>query len=674
MEKQKIKKISRKVCTKEYPKGTREFQLSDGFSLHPVLKQQIDIYLKNVKKDWDFTIIISGEGEVRVGKCQPKGSKVLMANGEWKNIEEININEKVLSPNIKNGKIEYAVVKEISNYFSKDNYAVYRKSTKEKLYECSGNHLIPIIMRKRKHSNIHYKGTETIIDNIPANQLAEKSESWFKNESVVTWQGFFIDKFDHTPDPKIDPYSFGLFLGDGHFRSKKNPISRNLGITNSNLDSINYVLQKYPALRREQKPHNKAKTYYFSLKGEFALLLSQLGLEGKGSGEKFLPNKIKRASADYRLKVLAGLIDSDGYVDKRGIITYTTKSKILANDIITLCRSLGGNSRLKKIKKEIKSLGFSGEYWNIQINLGKNQGKIPLINKFKKNRLKKQSTLGHIPFYIEKIESKEVYGIVLNNESKLYITDNFCVTHNSVLAMQIAAYWTQQIKELYKIKVPFNLNENFVFNGIDLVKKGNKLGVSHPYSALIFDEAGADLEGVKSMKSSTKAVKDFFRECGQYNLLNILVIPEFFDLPKGIALSRSSCMINVYWIGDSEGIMNRGYFKFYSRPNKKYLYLKGKKDLNYNAGKYDFYGSFSNFYTVDEKEYRKLKREALRTREKITTNEIKLRHWIKGSLAYMYDNGLSYREIATEISTRGKLKISYQTVGNLLVGLREEEE
>ena len=183
----------------------------------------------------------------------------------------------------------------------------------------------------------------------------------------------------------------------------------------------------------------------------------------------------------------------------------------------------------------------------------------------------------------------------------------------SVLAMQIAAYWVHQLKQLYDIDVPLG-EENFVFNGSELIKTGNRLGTEHPYSVLIFDEAGSDLEGTKVMKSSTQAVKDFYRECGQYNLLNILVIPEFFDLPRGIAISRSICLIDVSYNANSEGLLERGYFRFYSRLNKKKLYLKGKRDLDYNAHVYNFRGRFYNFYPIDEEEYRGAKQKALSRR------------------------------------------------------------
>lgn len=179
----------------------------------------------------------------------------------------------------------------------------------------------------------------------------------------------------------------------------------------------------------------------------------------------------------------------------------------------------------------------------------------------------------------------------------------------SVLAMQIAAYLAEQCN------VPFGLAKNFVFDGEDLIKKGHVLGQGPAGSPLIFDEAGADLEGKKIMMGSTKKVLDFFRECGQYNLFNILIIPDFFDLPKGIALNRSICLINVYAMADENDILRRGFFDFYNKPAKKKLYLQGKKDLDYNAAKYTFHGVFRHFYPVDEVEYRKMKQEALRKRD-----------------------------------------------------------
>lgn len=191
----------------------------------------------------------------------------------------------------------------------------------------------------------------------------------------------------------------------------------------------------------------------------------------------------------------------------------------------------------------------------------------------------------------------------------------------SVLGMEIAAYWTNQIKKLYGKKTILSL-KNFVFDGRKLIEQGNALGQSYPYACLIYDEAGADLSGTKIMTQMTQDVLDFYRECGQYNLLNILILPDFFDLPRSIAITRSIFLINVDYEPDEEGIFQRGIGKFYSRKAKKQLYLEGKRDLNYDAVACDFIFRYYAFYPVNEEEYRKAKVDALRHREKRRANVV----------------------------------------------------
>ncbi|MAH48712.1 hypothetical protein CMI37_22995 [Candidatus Pacearchaeota archaeon] len=181
----------------------------------------------------------------------------------------------------------------------------------------------------------------------------------------------------------------------------------------------------------------------------------------------------------------------------------------------------------------------------------------------------------------------------------------------SVLGMQIASYIAYEMQEVYGKKTIFNLDDNFVFDGQELIKKGHDLGAKAPYSPILFDEAGADLDSKKVLRASTQIVFDYFRECGQYNLFNILIIPDFFDLPKGIAISRSICLLDVYYQVDREGYFKRGFFRFFSKPRKKDLYVNGKKFLNYYAARPEIIGDFREFYPIDEKKYREIKREKM---------------------------------------------------------------
>jgi hypothetical protein len=240
----------------------------------------------------------------------------------------------------------------------------------------------------------------------------------------------------------------------------------------------------------------------------------------------------------------------------------------------------------------------------------------------------------------------------------------------SLLALQIAYYWKDQMKKVHGIDVPFTIKDNIVFRGAELIKQGNHLGKNFPHSPLVFDEAGADLLGVKWQKSTTQDVKDFLRECGQYNLLTILVLPEFFDLSKGVALSRSDALIDVYVLPNKEGIWDRGFYNFYSRPSKKMLYLKGRKELNYKAHPKDFHGRFYNNYPIDEQEYRTAKQVALKERE---NDKVQDKYLVQRNVLFkiLVENGFTHQKIVDEMKELG-VSISQQAISYALTNTNHQ--
>lgn len=231
----------------------------------------------------------------------------------------------------------------------------------------------------------------------------------------------------------------------------------------------------------------------------------------------------------------------------------------------------------------------------------------------------------------------------------------------SMLSLQIMAYWSWLMEDLYGIKVPFDVKRNIVFNWDKLIEMGHKLASETHYCSLNYDEAGETMEGTKTATKELKAVKDYLRECGQYNFLNILVLPEFFTLPKGVALTRSVFLIDVYYIANEEGIFERGFFRFYSRRNKKMLYLKGKKELNYNAHPYNFDGRFYKFYPIDEQEYRNAKEEALKNR---SSNVRDVVMEVRDCLLYLLNKKLKYTQesISQEIWKYARINIHQTTI------------
>jgi hypothetical protein len=203
------------------------------------------------------------------------------------------------------------------------------------------------------------------------------------------------------------------------------------------------------------------------------------------------------------------------------------------------------------------------------------------------------------------------YNIPQDWDSVILISGSGMVrVGKSVLAQQIAKYLS------IKLETPFSL-DNIVFSGSELISKAK----SFPkMSVFVYDEARGELDTKKVLEEMTKTLLDFFAECGMYNHVLILVLPEFFDLPKSIAISRSELLLNVFREREPKKDKNdedvvkfmRGFFYGYHRPTKKKLYILGKKNFNdYDIVKSDFKGRFSNTFTVDKREYEAKKLEYL---------------------------------------------------------------
>ena len=213
----------------------------------------------------------------------------------------------------------------------------------------------------------------------------------------------------------------------------------------------------------------------------------------------------------------------------------------------------------------------------------------------------------------------------------------------SLIGMQVGYYLNYKVNELNKLHNTFT-TDNYAFRGDYLIKMSKEFP---QYSVLSFDEAGSDLMARKTMHGTTQALLDYLRECGQKNQFLICILPDFFDLPKGIALTRSVCLIDVQFADK----FNRGRFNFYGRRAKKMLYLKGKKFLDYESHRSDFHGAFTNFYTIDETKYRQMKMDALQGREKQAADKesrkhIRLSAHRKELILFLKEQGITQTAIA----------------------------
>lgn len=160
-------------------------------------------------------------------------------------------------------------------------------------------------------------------------------------------------EFQEREAPELDPYFLGLILGDGS-------IIRNVAVTTPDVEIVD-DLYRFAAnlglrLRCEQLPHNEANTYFFvDDRGHNNSLIDQLrslGLFGKSSGLKFIPEEYRLGSREVRFAMLAGLLDTDGHLMNGCCFEFVSKSRRLAEDVVFVARSLGFLATLRE--KEVK--------------------------------------------------------------------------------------------------------------------------------------------------------------------------------------------------------------------------------------------------------------------------------------------------------------------------------
>ena len=134
-------------------------------------------------------------------------------------------------------------------------------------------------------------------------------------------------------DLPIDPYLLGLWLGDGS--------SAGSVIYCHRADEPYYRLRAQSAGEQWRVSAEKGNVLTCTLaRGPAPQLHTRLRRLGV-LGSKHVPALYLRAGMDQRLELMRGLMDSDGYLDHRGLAEYTTTSERLAQGVLELTLSLG---------------------------------------------------------------------------------------------------------------------------------------------------------------------------------------------------------------------------------------------------------------------------------------------------------------------------------------------
>lgn len=241
-----------------------------------------------------------------------------------------------------------------------------------------------------------------------------------------------------TPRP-IAPYVLGALIGDGCMG--ESICDRCIYLCTPD----EFIVEKFKSYGYDMSKKyanyiDSCATYVIS-NNNIVEDIKTLKMNGCTAANKFIPKFYKYSTIEERKELLCGLLDTDGYVDDRGHLSYTTISKKLAEDVAFVVRSLGGRASITSKKAGYKDgdgvFHPCNEAYTIWICTKFNDEIVSLPKK--KNRVKKYGyveidkdlKLEKTIVSAEYIGMKEGRCISVDNPSGLYMVDDFTVTHNS---------------------------------------------------------------------------------------------------------------------------------------------------------------------------------------------------------------------------------------------------
>ena len=226
----------------------------------------------------------------------------------------------------------------------------------------------------------------------------------------------------------IDPYVFGVWLGDGT-SVYPNVTSYDDEIINRIAETENIKKLKGAGLYALTGKHDK---------GLFKHRLKALGV----LGDKRIPVEYLRASEEQRLELLRGIMDADGTVDENGSTSIDWTKKDLAEDLVELITSLGWKVSFRESDTKIYGRTVSKRY---RMNFRANKKPFHLqrkANLWKAPKAQASRYTQRTIVAIDKIDSVPTKCITVDSANSLYLTGREMVpTHNSFLASLIIAWW-----------------------------------------------------------------------------------------------------------------------------------------------------------------------------------------------------------------------------------------
>lgn len=361
------------------------------------------------------------------GRSQPIFTNVLTPDG-WRPIGDLRVGDLVVGSN--------GEPTPVLGVYPQGEKDIYRVTSQDGSWTLAcGEHLWTVRTRDDKRRDKPWRVLETqdMIGNLRAGH-ARRYELPMLTAPV---------EFPVREIP-MDPYALGLLLGDGCLTGSTTP-----SFSTEDEELVHALEAALPgvAVRHKGGPdyvlnRTKSPGDVITLENPVTRILRELDLLGSRSHSKFVPDDYLFNTADVRLAVLQGLLDSDGgpvaQKDRTCRIQYSTASVVLRDDVIALVQSLGGVAYTRRRAAEGREQGSARaahRYDAHVVDIRLPEGIEPFRLARKRDRYRAAGGGGRPMRFIDSIEPagrEEAVCIQVAAEDSLYVTQDYLLTHNTL--------------------------------------------------------------------------------------------------------------------------------------------------------------------------------------------------------------------------------------------------
>ena len=381
--------------------------------------------LDRVTSGWQPSELVILAARPAMGKCLGKGTKVVMFDGSLRKVEDVREGDLLMGDDSTPRRVLSIARGREQMYWVKQNKGID--------YRVNESHILSL--KRSRTEGPHINGT---VLNITVRDYLTKS-----NKFRTSYKGYKVAvEFPAQPVP-LDPYFVGLWLGDrndgpGHSYSSRitSVDSEVIDYLKDYADDLNLTFSTYQQVGKAPNHAITAGHRGGNQSGHQPDVFNvQAQLRGLSVIEnKHIPRSYLINSTENRLKLLAGLIDSDGhYQEEFNCYEITQKNRELAEQLKYLCDTLGFRCSLKEKQATIASRGYVSTVYRLRI-FG-NVDSVPVRIERKKARpLKARADWRVTGIRVEYDKVDDYYGFAIDG-NRLFLLEDMTVTHNTAFVV-----------------------------------------------------------------------------------------------------------------------------------------------------------------------------------------------------------------------------------------------